>query len=38
MSADAQAEDLESMQTPITIVNPIMGVWPKDAPDQPLGA
>ena len=23
-----------SMQTPITIVNPVMGVWPKDAPDQ----
>ena len=23
-----------SMQTPITIVNPVMGVWPKDAPDK----
>ena len=22
------------MQTPITIVNPVMGVWPKDAPDK----
>jgi len=29
-----EAEDLESMQTPMTIVNPIMGVWPKDAPDK----
>ncbi|CAE7818506.1 argG [Symbiodinium sp. CCMP2456] len=29
-----EAEDLESMQTPITIVNPVMGVWPKDAPDK----
>jgi argininosuccinate synthase len=28
-----EAEDLESMETPMTIVNPIMGVWPKDAPD-----
>eukprot|EP00933_Yihiella_yeosuensis_P017850 TRINITY_DN14845_c0_g1_i1.p1 TRINITY_DN14845_c0_g1~~TRINITY_DN14845_c0_g1_i1.p1 ORF type:complete len:435 (-),score=93.30 TRINITY_DN14845_c0_g1_i1:133-1437(-) len=29
-----EAEDLESMQTPMTIVNPVMGVWPKDAPDK----
>jgi len=28
-----EAEDLESMETSMTIVNPIMGVWPKDAPD-----
>eukprot|EP00405_Crypthecodinium_cohnii_P014821 CAMPEP_0206465360 /NCGR_PEP_ID=MMETSP0324_2-20121206/27782_1 /ASSEMBLY_ACC=CAM_ASM_000836 /TAXON_ID=2866 /ORGANISM="Crypthecodinium cohnii, Strain Seligo" /LENGTH=429 /DNA_ID=CAMNT_0053938201 /DNA_START=125 /DNA_END=1414 /DNA_ORIENTATION=+ len=28
-----EAEDLESMETPMTIVNPVMGVWPKDAPD-----
>jgi len=28
-----EAEDLESMTTPITIVNALMGVWPKDAPD-----
>merc|ERR1719343_890825 len=28
-----EAEDLESIETPMTIVNPIMGVWPKDAPD-----
>merc|ERR1719174_2927794 len=27
-----EAEDLESMETGMTIVNPIMGVWPKDAP------
>jgi len=29
-----EAEDLESMETPMTIVNPVMGVWPKDAPDM----
>jgi len=28
-----EAEDLESIGTPMTIVNPVMGVWPKDAPD-----
>merc|ERR1711920_100947 len=28
-----EAEDLESLQTAMTIVNPVMGVWPKDAPD-----
>merc|ERR1712137_659107 len=28
-----EAEDLESMETAMTIVNPLMGVWPKDAPD-----
>jgi len=27
-----EAEDLESMQTPMTICNTVMGVWPKDAP------
>jgi len=27
-----EAEDLESITTPMTIVNPVMGVWPKDAP------
>eukprot|EP00932_Pfiesteria_piscicida_P015353 SRR837773.27440.p3 GENE.SRR837773.27440~~SRR837773.27440.p3 ORF type:complete len:333 (+),score=140.63 SRR837773.27440:142-999(+) len=30
-----EAEDLESMSTPMTIVNPVMGVWPKDAPEKP---
>merc|ERR1712157_189762 len=29
-----EAEDLESLQTAMTIVNPLMGVWPKDAPDD----
>ena len=29
-----EAEDLESMETPCTIVNPTMGVWPADAPDE----
>jgi argininosuccinate synthase len=29
-----EAEDLESLDTPVTIVSPIMGVWPQDAPDQ----
>jgi len=27
-----EAEDLESLSTAMTIVNPVMGVWPKDAP------
>lgn len=26
--------DLESLETPSTIVEPCMGVWPKDAPDK----
>jgi len=30
-----EAEDLESLATPCTIVEPQMGVWPKDAPDTP---
>jgi len=30
-----EAEDLESLQTPCTIVKPTMGVWPDDAPDKP---
>jgi len=29
-----EAEDLESVETPMTIVNPVMGVWPKDAPNE----
>jgi len=29
-----EAEDLESLETPCTIVEPQMGVWPKDAPDE----
>lgn len=29
-----EAEDLESIETPMTIVNPVMGVWPKDAPND----
>ena len=28
-----EAEDLESLDTPCTIVEPQMGVWPMDAPD-----
>ena len=28
-----EAEDLESLETPCTIVEPTMGVWPSDAPD-----
>ncbi len=28
-----EAEDLESLQTPMTIVEPTMGVWPMQAPD-----
>ena len=30
-----EAEDLESIETPCTIVEPRMGVWPQDAPDKP---
>ena len=30
-----EAEDLESLETPCTIVQPTMGVWPQDAPDAP---
>ncbi len=29
-----EAEDLESLETPCTIVEPIMGVWPQEAPDK----
>ena len=29
-----EAEDLESMETPMTIVKPTMGVWPMQAPDK----
>jgi argininosuccinate synthase len=29
-----EAEDLESLETPATIVVPQMGVWPQDAPDK----
>lgn len=29
-----EAEDLESVRTPCTIVEPRMGVWPADAPDK----
>jgi len=29
-----EAEDLESIETAMTIVEPKMGVWPKDAPDR----
>jgi argininosuccinate synthase len=29
-----EAEDLESIETPATIVEPIMGVWPEKAPDK----
>ncbi|MBN1556633.1 MAG: argininosuccinate synthase [Lentisphaerae bacterium] len=29
-----EAEDLESLETPCTIVAPQMGVWPQDAPDE----
>jgi len=29
-----EAEDLESLQTPCTIVEPTMGVWPQQAPDK----
>jgi len=30
-----EAEDLESIETAMTIVTPLMGVWPHDAPDKP---
>ncbi len=30
-----EAEDLESLETAMTIVTPTMGVWPADAPDTP---
>jgi argininosuccinate synthase len=30
-----EAEDLESMETAMTIVKPTMGVWPMQAPDAP---
>ena len=29
-----EAEDLESLETPATIVDPTMGVWPQNAPDK----
>lgn len=29
-----EAEDLESVETPMLIVDPEMGVWPTDAPDE----
>ena len=29
-----EAEDLESLETPSTIVEPQMGAWPADAPDE----
>lgn len=29
-----EAEDLEHLDTPMTIVDPIMGVWPHQAPDE----
>jgi len=29
-----EAEDLESLETACTVVEPQMGVWPKDAPDK----
>jgi argininosuccinate synthase len=29
-----EAEDLEDLTTPCLIVDPIMGVWPQDAPDE----
>jgi argininosuccinate synthase len=29
-----EAEDLESLETPCTIVQPTMGVWPQQAPDK----
>lgn len=29
-----EAEDLEELDTPVNIVDPIMGVWPQDAPDK----
>ncbi len=29
-----EAEDLENLDTPMSIVEPLMCVWPKDAPDE----
>lgn len=29
-----EAEDLEHLDTPMTIVDPVMGVWPHQAPDE----
>lgn len=29
-----EAEDLEHLDTPMTIVDPLMGVWPHQAPDE----
>ncbi len=29
-----EAEDLEELDTPVNIVDPIMGVWPAEAPDK----
>lgn len=29
-----EAEDLESLETPCSIVEPVMGVWPQAAPDR----
>ncbi len=29
-----EAEDMEELETPCLIVEPIMGVWPQDAPDE----
>ena len=29
-----EAEDLESIETPCTIVEPAMGTWPQNAPDS----
>ncbi len=31
-----EAEDLESLETAMTIVEPTMGVWPQNAPDSPV--
>ncbi len=33
-----EAEDLESLETPCTIVSPIMCVWPHDAPEETVTA
>ena len=30
-----ETEDLEELDTPVNIVDPIMGVWPQEAPDTP---
>lgn len=29
-----EAEDLESLETPVQIVEPLMGVWPQEAPEE----